>query len=162
MTPNNGKKAHVKVLVSMLNEKNQYIRSLHKKIDQLNIMIDTNKQTQDQNQKAVSILKQQQMQNESLIKKHLPKSKSMHIMNRAKSAQSIGHRPTSRLENIQEESEMTLYESVDQKFQKIGHNLEALKDINLMLYKEAVLGTQNNISDSSVTSSSPHLKGMIG
>jgi len=39
------KKNHISVLVSMLNEKNKYIRQLHKKIDKLNDLINTEKKT---------------------------------------------------------------------------------------------------------------------
>ena len=37
MTPNQSN--HIKVLVSMLNEKNQYIKKLHRKVDKLNEII---------------------------------------------------------------------------------------------------------------------------
>jgi hypothetical protein len=85
------KKNHVSVLVSMLNEKNKYIRQLHKKIDKLNDLIYSN----------ASPGRKPLGNKGKLSPSNLNKSRSNQNIQRAKSVQMIGgnpqtHRPKSK------------------------------------------------------------------
>ena len=134
-------KNHVQLLVTMLNEKNQYIKVLHNKIDKLNDIVHQISANPDPD----SVIKSKsKLQNEGSI----GKSRSQQNIHRAKSASNIGSKYKAK--NTPDKNEEKVQKSMNVNFDKVMENLNAMKQNNLSLMKELIFNETSSLGEVSL------------